>query len=223
MSGLARAYHVVMDRNTHPDALRAFLVANFIQQQFKHRGAGRYEKIEPGQVTELVDLFSVWAEDLSERILAGWLDPKKGVSKEIEKLRRDQFEWKSFKANELGPPLWVGGVPHEYSHGTTADLLRFVSIEGNSPLALGFFHRVRSIRSLPALLELPAMVIAPASREREAHGDHGEKGSDEGPTCLAGPITPCAAYVEDGNHRTVARFLNEDAGASLEFILYTPA
>ncbi len=204
-----------------PTPLRCFLESNYLQRMLKLRAAGDYSKFTQPVVTQLLAEQERVVAELSDAELAGWLDSTKGLTESIAALPYRQFSVRHVEPETLVPTLWVSDLPHKVTHGSLADVLAFASEpDRNRSFAPVFFDKVEALRRLPALLErLPPLVVSPSSSQRSARRDHHAKPGNTGPKCKVASLVEGEAYVEDGNHRAIARLL--ESGSPIKVIAYS--
>ena len=148
------------------EAIRAFLISNYIQHMLKLHAGHQYASIRDAAQAQLIGEFGDFAKRQTDQKLAGWLDQRKGLSVEISQLPRERFRWVDYRASELVTPLWVKDLPHIVTHGTVADVVDFARDPNNGSIAPIFFEKVYRMKRLPSLLELPSLVVSPPAAER---------------------------------------------------------
>lgn len=193
--------------NKHP--LRQFLESNFAQRRLKNLIDEEYEAYSDAEIEDMIKAEMRTAENSADAELASWLDDRKGLSRIIRTLPWDQFFEETYDVQDLVTPLWVSDLPHEIAHGDLRDVLEFARVEANANLAPLFLQKVQRLKRLPETLKLPVLVVEPSRYQRSARAGHPVDPDRPGisPLCTVPYLKEGKAYIEDGNHRAVARLL----------------
>lgn len=191
----------------HP--LRQFLESNHAQRTLKIDTEEDYDAFTDAQIQEFLEERLRDAERLDESQLADLLDPYKGLTNLIKQLPWDTFDWQAYESGDLVTTLWVSDLPHEVTHGTLGDVLQFARGAANEARAPIFFGRVQRLLRLPAVLSLPILVVEPSRSQRTGRRHHGvnSENPNSPPWCTVARLDDGKAYIEDGNHRAVAKLL----------------
>lgn len=192
----------------HP--LRQFLVSNHAQRTLKIDTNEDYDAFADAEIQEFLEERLRDAERLDVRQLADLLDPSKGLTSVISQLPWDTFDWQAYEPSDLVTTLWVSDLPHEVTHGTLEDVLQFARSAANQAKAPVFFGKVERLLRLPAVLSLPILVVEPSRFQRTDRRHHGVNSENPGspPWCTVARLEEGRAYIEDGNHRAVAKLLH---------------
>ena len=106
--------------------------------------------------------------------------------------------------------LWVSDLPHRVTHGNLRDVLNFARDGANKMEAPNFFDRVARIRRLGSISSLPTLVVEPSRSQRSDRFKHSPDPDSPSPPpqCEVEYLKEGKAYIEDGNHRSIANLLN---------------
>jgi len=190
--------------------MEAYLRSNYVQQGIKRETSERYTDYDDAELEGLAECLKNDVRQLSAPELAEHLDPDKGLSKIIRKLPAARFSWAEYEPAELTPTLWVNDVPHRITHRTLDHLVQFLESAECARDAPRFKERVVRLIRLPAIRDLPVLVVTPSSYQRSDQAQHllNPKEPDS-PLCDIPYLDDGEAYVEDGNHRAVAQLLSK--------------
>ena len=202
------------------DAFRTYLESREAQRLIKMTCGKVYDQVPDPELDAFALKCLGIAETTSDRGIVKAMADNSVVDRRIRANAIDpgDFSFASYPAIDLVPTLYVGDVPHRITHGTLADMVKFALSPGCEAEAPTFYRQVHRVKALPATLAIPILVVEPSAAQRSERKVHPAKaGDDTGPKCIAGPITEGRAYIEDGNHRAVAKLL-ANASSTLSVI-----
>ncbi len=205
------------------DPFREFLVSNYAQRVVKEKIAEDYENRTDQYIEAAIQRAIDEARKLPDADLLVKLDPGKGLSGVFRRLPRDKFRWEAYSARDLVTTLWVSDVPHEYTHHTFEALVSLAADCSQRHRAPDFFKKVYRLKSLSFLTLLPVLVVEPSASQRSKRRKHHVCSDDKsGPLCTVPYLEEGKAYIEDGNHRAVARQINQP-DSEIKVIVFSEA